>query len=63
VEQSGLITFLPAVTASYDGKLDLYEVDLSNRAGQKLKFVLRIDAIGSADKMRPVWVDPRIFQP
>jgi hypothetical protein len=63
VDQSGSVTFFPAVTASYDGKLDLYEVDLKSLAGQKRSFVLRVEAVDATQKLRPVWVDPKIYQP
>jgi hypothetical protein len=64
VDQSGRATFAtPAVTATMDGKVQEYTVDLSSLAGQKRMFVLRVEVIGPAAKVRPVWVDPRISQP
>ena len=63
VDQSGRVTFAPAITASMDGKLEAYEVDLSSLMGQKRMFVLRVEVIGSTAKVRPVWVDPKISQP
>ena len=63
VEQSGFVRYFPAITAVNDGKLDLYEVDLSEMAGKKVRFVLRVEAIGSAEKVKPAWVDPRVLQP
>ena len=64
VDPSGIVTFAnPPVTASMDGKMDTYEVDLSNLAGQKRQFVLRVEVIGPPQNVRPVWVDPRVYQP
>lgn len=51
------------VTATSDGKLDSFDVDLSGLAGKYVVFILRVDALDSAEKIRPVWVDPRVFQP
>jgi len=64
MDPSGVITWAnPAVTASLDGKLETYDVDLGSVAGQKRQFVLRVEVIGPAKDVRPVWVDPRIYQP
>lgn len=63
VDQSGSVRPFPAVTASNDGKLELYEVDLSSVVGQKVSFLLRVEAIDSAEKVKPAWVDPRLLQP
>jgi len=35
VDPSGVVSFFPAVTATNDGKLDLYQADLTSLAGQK----------------------------
>ncbi len=63
IEQSGFVHYFPAITVANDGKLDLYEVDLSQMAGKKVRFVLRVEVIGSAEKVKPAWVDPRVLQP
>jgi hypothetical protein len=63
VDQSGRVTFAPAITATMDGKLQDYKFDLSSLAGQKRMFVLKVEVIGPAAKVRPVWVEPKISQP
>lgn len=64
IEPSGVVNYAtPAVTASLDGKMETYEVDLSSVAGQKRQFMLRVEVIGPAQNVKPVWVDPRIYQP
>lgn len=63
VDQSGVPKALSPITKSNDKKLALYEVDLSQFAGQKGTFLFRVDAIGSADNIRPVWVDAKVYQP
>ncbi len=64
VDPGGVVTWAnPAITASMDGKLETYDVDLSGVAGQKRQFVLRVEVIGPAQNVKPVWADPRIYQP
>lgn len=63
VDESGVIKPLSPITKSNDKKLAAYEVDLKQFVGQKGSFLLRVDAIGSADNIRPVWIDARVYQP
>ena len=64
MDQGGVVTWAnPAVTASLDGKLETYNFDLSSVAGQKRQFVLFVEVIGPAQNVKPVWVDPKIYQP
>ncbi len=63
IDPSGAVTFFPSVTATNDGKLDLYQADLTSLAGQKRQFILRVEALDGFDGMKPVWVDPKVSQP
>lgn len=44
----------------YDGRYFNLDLDLSQLAGQKVKFVLYVSALGSATGDRALWVAPRI---
>ncbi len=45
----------------YDGKYFNLDVDLSQQAGQKVKFVLYVGSLGSATGDRALWVGPRVI--
>ncbi len=45
----------------YDGKYFNLDLDLSQEAGQKVKFVLYVSSLGSATGDRALWVGPRII--
>jgi hypothetical protein len=45
----------------YDGKYFNLDLDLSQLAGQKIKFILNVSSLGSAAGDRALWVDPRIM--
>lgn len=47
----------------YEGRTYSADVDLSQLAGQKVRFVLTMLATGYASEDRPVWVAPRIVRP
>lgn len=61
--ESSEIILSQSLTATNDGKLDLFEVDLSSLAGKHIAFILRVETTGSAENIRPAWVDPRVMQP
>ena len=44
----------------YDGKYFNLDLDLSQLAGQKVKFILYVSSLGSAADDRALWVDPHI---
>jgi hypothetical protein len=62
VSSDGTIDFYPGVFAMNDGQLDTYEVDLSDLAGQKRRFILRVEAGSSAEGDLAVWIEPKITQ-
>jgi hypothetical protein len=62
IDPTGTTVFLKSADVHYDGKLDDFKVDLSGYAGQKLYFILRTDAKGSAAFDWLVWLDPKITQ-
>ena len=62
VDESGTAQAFPGIDATHDGKLDLYEVDLSELAGQKRTFTIRVEAGDPAEQNWAVWVDPRLIQ-
>jgi hypothetical protein len=47
---------------AYDGKLDLVEADLGPMAGQKITFVLRVEAGDNYDDDYVIWVEPKLTQ-
>lgn len=48
---------------AYEGQYYPVDLDLSSLAGKKVKFILTVNANGSADADKPVWVAPRIDRP
>ncbi len=44
----------------YDGKYVKLDLDLAQLAGQKVKFILYVSALGSSEQDRALWVDPRL---
>jgi hypothetical protein len=61
-DPSGSIVFLSTKDIHYDGALDTIEADLSSYAGQKVFFVLRVEAKGSGDNAWVIWVEPEVVQ-
>ena len=62
IDPSGLVVFPNKLDVYYDGVLDVYEVDLSHMAGEKVYFVLRVEAKYSWEEDWLVWVDPKVVQ-
>ena len=46
----------------YDGKYFNLDLDLSQLAGQQVKFILYVSSLGSSVEDRALWVDPRIVR-
>lgn len=61
-DTSGALVVLKKLDVYYDGVLDVYEVDLSHMAGEKVYFILRVEAKDSSEQDWLVWVDPKIVQ-
>ena len=47
----------------YEGDYYTVDIDLSPLAGKNIRFILRVDANGSAVADKPLWVAPRIDRP
>ena len=62
IDPGGIIVFPKKLDVYYDGVLDVYEVDLSHMAGEKVYFILRVEAKDSWEQDWLVWVDPKIVQ-
>ena len=62
VDPSGSVVILRSVKVLYDGMLDVVEADLGALAGQKVFFVLRVEAGNSWEDDSLIWVDPKVFQ-
>ncbi len=64
IYENGTSDYDQGIFATYDEKLDLYEVDLSHLAGEKVSFVLSVeDGEGSSYQQNyAVWIDPKITQ-
>lgn len=56
----GSITNLASWHEAYEGAYSGANVDLSNLAGKKVKFILTVRANGSSDNDRALWLLPRI---
>lgn len=63
-DEMGRVNYAPGVFASYDGKLSTYQVDLSQIAGKKTRFLLRVeDKAGDLYKENwAVWQNPIVTQ-
>jgi hypothetical protein len=62
IEPSGKTVTLKSMKVAYDGKLDLVEADLGPMAGQKITFVLRVEAGDNYDDDYVIWVEPKLTQ-
>lgn len=60
LDQAGSPHDLWTLGEFYDGRYFNLDLDLSQLAGQKVKFVLYVNALGSAAGDRALWVAPRI---
>jgi hypothetical protein len=62
VDPGGKRNYWPGVKASYDGKLDTIDIDLSSYAGKKVMAILRVEAGADTVKNHAVWTEARIVQ-
>ena len=61
-EENGSVNWWPGVTATYDGKLDNIDIDLSAYGGRKVMAVLRVEAGPGVGKNLAIWIGPVISQ-
>jgi hypothetical protein len=62
VDLTGSVVLFPKMDVYYDGELHPYKVDLSHLAGEKVYFVLKVEAKESWEQDWLVWVEPKIAQ-
>jgi len=62
VDNTGSVVLFPKMDVYYDGELHPYEVDLSDLAGEKVYFVLKVEAGESGEQDWLMWVEPKIVQ-
>ena len=62
VDNTGSVVLFPKIDVYYDGELHPYEVDLSDMAGEKVYFVLKVEAGESGEQDWLMWVEPKIVQ-
>ena len=56
------MNFLPGKTMTVPGQFEDWDIDLSDYAGQKVFFVLRVEAGASAVNDFAVWKQARLVQ-
>ena len=61
-EENGSTSWWPGVKASYDGKLDSLDIDLSAYGGKKVMAILRVEAGAEPEKNYALWIEPKISQ-
>jgi hypothetical protein len=61
-DERGNIHWWPAVKASYDGRLNNLDIDLSAYGGRKVMAILRVESGADPDKNYALWIEPRISQ-
>ncbi|MBM3172129.1 MAG: hypothetical protein FJZ85_00115 [Chloroflexi bacterium] len=62
MDPSGSLVVLRSLKVVYDGMLDVVEADLGALAGQKVFFVLRVEAGPSWEDDYVVWIEPVVIQ-
>jgi len=62
LDSAGSIVMFPKIDVYSDGTLRLYEIDLSDLAGMKTEFILRVEAKDSPEGDCVRWVEPKIVQ-
>jgi hypothetical protein len=60
--QGSEITYFPPVTIDSPGKIEAYEVDLSQFAGKKVYFVFRVESGGTWQQGSAAWIEPVLTQ-
>jgi len=61
-DERGNINWWPAVSVSYDGRLDDMDIDLSPYGGRKVTAILRVENDADPQKNYALWIGPRISQ-
>lgn len=61
-DTSDTLNLLPGKTMTQPGKYEDWEIDLSEYEGQKVYFVLRVDAGSNPDKDYAIWKEARVMQ-
>jgi hypothetical protein len=59
-DEAGATHELWSIGEFYDGRVFELDEDLSPLAGQKVRFILGVSSLGSAEGDQAIWVDPRI---
>jgi len=62
IRQGNETTYFPTVTIDSADRIEAYEVDLSELAGQKAEFVFRVESDGPWRQGSAAWIDPAIIQ-
>jgi hypothetical protein len=62
VDATGSVVLFPKIDVYSDGTLRVYEIDLSQLAGEKTEFILWVEAKDSAMGDCIMWVEPKIVQ-
>jgi len=62
IMQDGEINYFPAVTIDSADKIENYDVDLGELAGQKVKFIFRVESDGPWRKGSAAWIEPALIQ-
>jgi hypothetical protein len=62
IRQGNETNYFPAVTIDSVDKIEAYEVDLGNLAGQKVEFIFRVESDGPWRKGSAAWIDPALIQ-
>ncbi len=60
--QGGEIAYFPSVSIDSPGKIEAYEVDLSQFAGKKVNFVFRVESGGPWQQGSAAWIEPILTQ-
>ena len=62
VDATGSVVLFPKIDVYSDGTLRVYEIDLSDLAGEKTEFILWVEAKDSPEGDCLMWVEPKIVQ-
>ncbi len=61
-KNNGQVKTLASWHEVYEGKYSTVDLDLSNLAGQTVKFILLVDANGSSKRDEAIWLGPHILR-
>ncbi len=61
-DAGGAVNWWPGVDASYDGRLQPMDFDLSDYAGKEVMAILKVEAPASPDKSYALWIAPKLSQ-